>query len=164
MSAAEAGAIGRDLILRKERLFTEDFKLAAWLASDGTAGNDGFMDFADCVTILPEERYSRIAGNPDELIDDEVSANFGEFYFVSRVANVFDEALVGERNAGFLHYLVLGGEDQQRAVHGPWSVENAVERFPRLYAKYGHLLSASRPQSARAGVFPAKATLDDLIS
>jgi hypothetical protein len=148
MSPPEAAVIGRDLILRKRRLYTRHFSLAAHLASDGTAGNDGFMDFADCVAILPEKRYQRIAEDHDALIDDEVSTGFGEFNFVSRVAKVFDVALVGDEDAGFLYYLVLGDEDDIQSKIYPWDDSDVAERFPRLYGKNGYLLQARKPKAS----------------
>ncbi|WP_035608505.1 hypothetical protein [Haloferula sp. BvORR071] len=162
MSPPEAGVIGRDLILRKERLYTRTFRLAAWLASDGTAGNDGFMDFADCVAILPEERYQRIVENPDSLIDDEVSNNFREFYFASRVARVFDKAVLDEE-AHFLYFLVLGLEEELPPRNAPWDDSDVAERFPRLYEKHGHLLTAPKPRRSGIGSSGDRVTLEDLI-
>lgn len=162
MSPPEAAVIGRDLLLRRHRLFTGEFSLAAFLASNGEAGNDSFMDFTDCMAILPEERYSRIVGNPDELIDDEVSVSFGEFYFVSRVTKVFDRALVDDEVSGFLHYLVLGdGADLSKAYS--WDASEVADRLPRLHAKFGYLLAAQKPRATRAAPHGNRVTLDDMI-
>ncbi|WP_367870249.1 hypothetical protein [Luteolibacter sp. Populi] len=161
MSAAEAGVIGRDLILRRQGLYTKLFSMAAYLASGGTAGNDSFMDFADCVAILPEDRYQRIVGDPDALIDDEVSEPFGEFYFVSRVTKVFDRSLLDE-DGGFLRYLVLGPEDDSRSKIYPWE-DGDEALLPRLHAKYGQLLRSTKPHASLSDLNRERVTLDDLI-
>ena len=163
MSAPEAAVIGRDLLLRREALETKCFKMAAFLASDGTAGNDGFMDFSDCVSLLPEDRYQRILHNPDELVDDPVSSGFHELYLVSEVCNVFERTLLdGQDGKGFLHYLVLGDQETKVPERLSNMPEDEVkEKLPRLHAKFGHLLRASRPQRKPSGTDGV--TLDDLI-
>jgi hypothetical protein len=163
MSAAEAAVIGRDLILRRQALYTKDFRVAAFLASDGTAGNDGFMDFTDCVALLPEDRYQRVRNTPDDLIDDPVSSGFGEHYLVAEVCRVFDRALLDDQEGeGFLHYLIVGedgttGHDEINSM----SDEDAKEALPRLYAKFGRLLRPSRPRHQIPN--SNTVTLDDLI-
>jgi hypothetical protein len=163
MSAAEAAVIGRDLLLRREALYTLQFRVAAFLASNGTAGNDGFMDFTDCVSFLPEDRYQRILRDPDELIDDPVSSGFAEVNMVTRVCNVFERALLdGQDGDGFLHYLVLGDEEAKVPQRLDDMPEDEVrEKLPRLHAKFGHLLGASRPRRATPGTGGVR--LDDLI-
>jgi hypothetical protein len=163
MSPAEAAVIGRDLILRREALYGKLFRMAAFLASDGTAGNDGFMDFTDCVALLPEARYQLILLNHDELVDDPVSSDFDELYLVSMVCDVFERALLeGEDGKGFLHYLVLGEEKERPDREFFTLSENEVkEQLPRLHAKFGHLLKASRPRTKPSG--GGSVTLDDLI-
>jgi hypothetical protein len=163
MSAPEAAVIGRDLLLRRAALETRCFKTAAFLASDGTAGNDGFMDFTDCVAFLPEDRYQRILREPDGLIDDPVSSGFDELYLVTQVCNVFERALLdGQDGEGFLHYLVLGDQEAKVPERLSDMPEDEVkEKLPRLHAKSGHLLRTSRPQRKSSG--PGGVTLDDLI-
>ena len=141
MSPAEAAVVGRDLLLRRRALYTKDFSLAAYLASDGTAGNDGFMDFTDCVALLPEHRYQQVVADPDSLIDDPVSTNFDELYLVSTVCSVFDRALLdGEEDGGLLDYLVHGeSEIDWTTIHGA-TEDDARIKLPRLHAKFGHLL------------------------
>lgn len=163
MSPAEAGVIGRDLMMRREHIGTELFGVAAWLASEGTAGNDSLIDFTDCIAILPEARYSRIAENPDNLIDDEVSECFGEFGFISRIEEVFDKALVGDEG-GLLFYLVFGEGQERMKTPDLWSDTNVAEYFPRLYAKYGHLLRALEQPSVQSDPSQSKVTLNDFIS
>jgi hypothetical protein len=160
MSPPEAGVIGRDLLLRSRSLCTKEFELAAYLASDGTAGNDGLIDFTDCVAILPEDRFQRVAENPDELIDDEVSTTFGEFHFVSEVTNVFDHALTAGEE-GLLYYLVFGDDDAEGMNSGTLAEEEVMCRLPRLYKKFAHLLRQSRPLSDNRRL--DSVTLDDLI-
>jgi hypothetical protein len=141
LSPAEAAVIGKDLIRRRAALYTKDFALAAFLASDGEAGNDGFSDFTDCVAILPEDRYLRITQNPDDLIDDPVSWEFDEFYFVSAVSKVFDRAILDDQaDGGLLYYLVSDdkGVDWDEVASG--TEADARQRLPRLYLKFGHLL------------------------
>ncbi|MCW1885458.1 hypothetical protein OKA04_12020 [Luteolibacter flavescens] len=133
--------------------------MAAFLASDGMAGNDGLIDFRDCVTLLPEDRYQRIVGNHDELADDPVSSGFDEYHLVTRVCDVFDRALLdGQDGEGFLHYLVLGDEPPARPHDDRLSDEDAKAKFPRLHARYGHLL---RPRTT--GHVVKGVTLDDLL-
>lgn len=163
MSPADAAVIGRDLILRTRALYTKDFCLAAYLASDGTAGNDGLMDFVDCVAILPADRYELVLSNPDALINDEVSATFGEFYFVSEVTKVFDRTLIGDDD-GLLDYLILGEDQVDFAQIHSWVEEDAKSRLPRLYEKFGHLLLPSRLRSSSVERRPDAVTLDDFIS
>ena len=144
MSPAEAAVIGRDLILRRCALYTKEFNLAAFLASNGLAGNDGFSDFTDCVAVLPEDRYQRILRNPDELIDDPVSSGFDELYLVSEVAKVFDRALLDhEGDGGLLDYLVSDDAEIDWDEIQSATAADAKERLPRLYAKFGHLLRES---------------------
>ena len=146
MSAAEAAVIGRDLLLRRHALHTKIFKLAAFLASDGTAGNDGFMDFTDCVALLPEERYQRIVNNPDELAADPVSTNFEECYLVSEVCSVFDCALLEEDGDDeLLLYLVLGEDEIDWSGMDSATEADAAQFLPRLHSKSGHLLSLPKP-------------------
>jgi len=140
LSPVEAAVIGKDLIRRRSALFTKNFKLAAFLASDGEAGNDGFLDFTDCVAILPEDRYRRIIENPDELIDDPVSRGFDELRLVSEVSQVFDRALLDEEADGLLDYLVSDDTEVDWDEIQSGTDTDAKERLPRLYAKYGHLL------------------------
>ena len=162
MGPVEASVMGRDLILRRRALYSRDFNLAAYLASDGTAGNDGFSDFTDCVALLPEDRYSRILDDPDSLIDDPVSSGFDELYMVSTVEKVFDRALLGgDEDGGLLHYLILGDDEIDWSTIDGASEEVARDRLPRLYEKFGHLLrqseaSGSRPEGDTV-------TLDDFI-
>jgi hypothetical protein len=146
MAPAEAAVIGRDLILRRRALYTRDFKLAAYLASDSLAGNDGFMDFTDCVALLPEDRYQRILATPDELIDDPVSTEFDELNLVSQVSQVFDRALLaGDEDESLLDYLVFGQEEIHWDEIQGATEEDARARLPRLYAKFGHVLQESKP-------------------
>lgn len=160
MSPAEAGIVGRDLLLRYRRLCTKKFELAAYLASDGLAGNDGLTDFRDCVTILPEDSFQRIAESHDELIEDEVSTTFGEFRFVSSVTNVFDHA-ISEGEEGLLHYLVLGDETSVGTDSDSSDVVEADIHLPRLYQKFGYLLRQSRVPLAELS--SDRVTLDDFI-
>jgi hypothetical protein len=162
MSPAEAAVIGRDLILRRRALYTRDFNLAAYLASDGTAGNDGFMDFTDCVALLPEERYTKVRNNPDDLIDDAVSSGFDELYLVAEVTKVFDRAILdGEEDGGLLHYLILGDDEiDWSAIHGA-TEEDARVRLPRLYQRFGHLLRESDASGARQE--GDRVTLEDFL-
>jgi len=163
MSAAEAAVIGRDLILRRDALGTLSFRMAAFLASNGTAGNDGFMDFTDCVSFLPEDRYQQILRDPDVLVDDPVSSDFDELYLISTVCNVFAQALLeGQDGEGFLHYLVLGDEEAKVPQRLDEMTEDEVkEKLPRLHAKFGHLLRASRPRPKASGTDGV--TLEDMI-
>ena len=160
MSPVNAGVIGRDLLLRIRRLTTKEFALAAYLASDGLAGNDGLIDFRDCVAILPEDRFQRLAENPDELINDEVSTGFCEYSFVSRITDVFDRALI-EGEQGLLRYLVFGDEDSEGTVSDTLSEDEARSRLPRLYEKFGHLLRQAH--SPTAALHSDRVTLDDFI-
>lgn len=160
MSPAEAGVVGRDLLLRYRRLCTKKFELAAYLASNGLAGNDGLIDFKDCVAILPDDRFQRIVESPDELIDDEVSTTFGEFCFVSSVTKIFDHALI-EGEEGLLHHLVFGDEPSARMDLDPSANVEADIHLPRLYEKFGHLLRQSRVPIAEPS--SDRVTLDDLI-
>ena len=143
LSPIEAAVIGKDLINRRLALFNRLFKLAAFLASDGEAGNDGFLDFTDCVAFLPEDRYLRVTQDPDSLIDDSISKDFDELYLISKVSEVFDRALLDDRTeSGFLDYLVAdGSEIDWNEVESGTEVD-AIEHLPRLYTKYGHLLRA----------------------
>jgi hypothetical protein len=144
MSAPEAGVIGRDLILRRHALYTKYFRIAAFLASDGTAGNDGFMDFTDCVALLPEDRYQQILADHDTLVSDPVSSGFEECYLVTMVCRVFDRGLFGgEDGDDFLHYLVLGDDETDRSEIHSATEQDAKIKFPRLYAKFGHLLGSA---------------------
>jgi hypothetical protein len=141
MSVPEAAVIGRDLLLRRRDLYTKDFMIAAFLASDGTAGNDGFMVFTDCVALLPEERYQRILADHDTLVNDSVSSEYEECYLISKICNVFDRALFdGEEGAGLLEYLVLGDDEVDWHEIESATEEDAKTKLPRLYAKFGHLL------------------------
>jgi hypothetical protein len=162
MSPAEAAVIGRDLILRRRALYTRDFNLAAYLASDGIAGNDGFMDFTDCVALLPEERYAKVLSNPDDLIDDAVSSGFDELYLVAKVTKVFDRALLdGDEDGGLLDYLILGDEEiDWAAIHGA-TEEDARVRLPRLYERFGRLFRDSESSGARTE--SGTVTLDDFF-
>lgn len=127
--------------MRRSALFNKDFNLAAFLSSDGEAGNDGFLDFTDCVAILPEERYRRVLENPDALIDDSVSQEFDEMYLISMVTTVFDQALTGkEGHGGLLDYLISDDVEIDWNEIQSGTEADAKERLPRLYAKYGHLL------------------------
>ena len=163
MSPAEAAVIGRDLILRRNALFTDNFHIAAWLASDGMAGNDGFMDFTDCVALLPDDRYQAILANPDELINDPVSSGFDELYLVAMVTKVFDRAMLdGDASGGLLHYLVLGDKTEEHGI-STQTEEDIKKRLPLLYAKFGHLL---RPSQNTCGSSPpdwGTVTLNDFI-
>jgi hypothetical protein len=163
MSPAEAAVIGRDLLLRREALYEKLFRMAAFLASDGTAGNDGFMDFTDCVALLPEARYQRILQNPDELVDDPVSSDFAELYLISAVCSVFEQAILdGQDGQGFLYYLVLGEEKTKPDRQFDTIPEEEVkQKLPRLHAKFGHLLRSFRPRTKVTGGATVK--LDDLI-
>ena len=159
----EAGVIGKDLILRRMSLYNKSFKLAAYLASDGEAGNDGFADFTDCVALLPEIRYKKIYENHDNLIEDEVSTAFDELYLVAKVSNVFDEKLLGddERSRGFLDYLVSDNSGLDWDVIESGSEEDAKTLFPRLYKKFGYLFE---PRSANiTKQYADTASLVDLI-
>jgi hypothetical protein len=162
LTPAEAAVIGRDLILRRRALYTRDFNLAAYLASDGIAGNDGFMDFTDCAALLPEERYQRILANPDELIDDGVSTGFDELHLIGEVTKVFDRAILdGDEDGGLLDYLVLGDDEiDWSLIHGA-TEEDARSRLPRLHERFGHLLSERKSLGGSTG--GDRATLEDLI-
>lgn len=145
LTAPEAGVIGRDLLLRKNALYTKEFKIAAYLASDGTAGNDGFMDFTDCVALLPDDRYQKILGNHDLLVDDAVSTDFEEYYFVSEICKVFDRALFeGDDDEGFLYYLVLGDNERDWSIIESATEDDAKVMLPRLYEKFGYLFQPSQ--------------------
>lgn len=162
MSPAEAAVIGRDLILRRRALYTKDFNLAAYLASDGTAGNDGFMDFIDCVALLPGGRYERILADPDRLIDDQVSTGFHELYLVSKVSKVFDRALLDDdEDGGLLDYLILGDAPIDWSTIEGWTEDYARERLPRLHARFGHLLRESASRGSRPSA--SEVTLDDFF-
>lgn len=144
MSAPEAAVIGRDLLLRRHALFTKDFMIAAFLASDGTAGNDGFLDFTDCVALLPEERYQQILADHDTLVSDPVSSGYAECYLVYEVCKVFDRALCdGEDGDNLLQYIVLGDDEVDWDEIQSATEQDAKTKSPRLYAKFGHLLRAS---------------------
>lgn len=163
MAPAEAAVIGRDLILRRRALYTRDFNLAAYLASNGIAGNDGFIDFTDCVALLPDNRYQRILADPDELINDQVSSEFDELYLVAMVTRVFDRALLEvDEDGGLLDYLILGEDEIDWAtIHGG-TEEDARDRLPRLYERFGHLL---RDSGALLGSRPEgdTVTLNDFL-
>ena len=163
MSAAEAGVIGRDLLLRRRALYTKLFHLAAFLVSDGVAGNDGFTDFTDCVAFLPEERYQRILTNPDTLIDDPVSSEFDELYLTREVTDVFDHALARDSDSGLLDYLVFGDSGVNWDELHSWTVEDAKTRLPNLFAKYEHLLVRKTSVATSASFTGNTATLEDLI-
>ena len=164
LSAIEAGVIGRDLILRKQALYTKIFNLAAFLATEGGLGSDGFMDFADCTAILPEERYSSLLANPDLLIDDSISSNFSEIYAVREICNVFDRGLFdGADGEHFLDYLVLGDDDGYDWDEiQSWTAEDARTHLPRLYKKSGHLFAPCSTDTVTER-HPDAVGLNDLI-
>lgn len=137
ISPAESAVIGRDLILRRGALYTKIFHLAAFLATDGLTGNDGFMDFTDCVAILQEHRYCSIIGNPDTLMDEPVAAHFNELYLISEVTSVFNRTIGGN---GFLEYLILGDSQVRWEEIHSWTIQDAETWLPGLSAKYGALL------------------------
>lgn len=112
MTPAMAGIIGRDLLLRREQLHTPEFHLAAYLASHGEAGNDGVLDFADCVSILPQESYQSILFNHDLMAEMPVLQGFDEFSFLAQIEEKFD-AEFGEEGEGLLSYLVLCDDPQR---------------------------------------------------
>jgi len=153
----EAGVIGKDLILRRMSLYNKSFKLAAYLASDGEAGNDGFADFTDCVALLPEIRYKKIYKNYDNLIEDEVSTAFDELYLVAKVSNVFDEKL----RSGFLDYLVFDNSSLDWNIIESGTEEDAKTWFPRLYEKFGYLFEPLSANTAKK--YADTASLEDLI-
>ncbi len=162
MSPLAAALIGRDLLLRHRQLEGPIFAFAAYLASDGTAGNDGLLDFSDCVTILPESRFRRIVDNPDNLAEEEGLLDFGEFGFYSEVAGVF-ESPFGEEGEGLLSYLVFGSGPS--ILTTPLvDVETVVPSLlPKLFSKYGYLLNRSNEGLPTTARFDSVATLRDFI-
>jgi len=159
-SPAVAGFLAKELLNRAGTLSTAEFATAAFLASDGEAGNDRLLDFIDCVSILPFNRYSRIAADHDVLIDDLVSSEFGEFGFYNLFKERFEQ-IFGEEGEGLFSYLVFGAEEDRDFVASGGVSSVAAVKFPRLFQRYGHLLDRGslKDKFARSD----KACLDDFI-
>lgn len=161
LSPVVAAIIGKELLLRSVALSTSDFATAAFLASDGEAGNDSLTDFVDCVAVLPSVRYQRIRDNHDNLIEDKVSQEFGELCFYNLFEQRF-EGVFGEEGEGLLAHLSLGDPAPELRPQLNDSKAEIERRFPRLYQRYGHLLSSTdRMRSGGGG--SSRATLDDFL-
>lgn len=154
-SPAVAGVIGRELLVRARNLSTPEFSIAAYLASEGEAGNDSLIDFVDCVAILPFGRYSKIAQDYDALADDPVRHEFDEFGFSSLFENRF-ESVFGEECEGLLGHLVFGESAVESEMHADLDPKSL---FPRLFERYGNVLAKKSATDA----FSKKATLDDFF-
>lgn len=162
MSPVVAALIGRDVLLRHDPLDTPLFRMAAFLASDGIAGNDRLIDFTDCVVCLPEPRYHRIVDDPDNLLDDDVSSDFGEYGFRSAIESVF-EAPFGEEGDGLLAALVFGSLPKIHPVDFTEAEVDVPTLLPRLNAKHGHLLRRKERSIFPIEKFGSVVTLEDLI-
>lgn len=148
MDLPTTGVIGRDLLIRRQSLFTPKFYVAAFLATESETGHDGFLDFSDSVAILPPDRYDAVTSNPDLLIDDPISRDFAELGFVHAVCRHFDELAGLEEFDDFLDCLVFGSDRES-----PWprmqteaTSANAEQWLPRLFERSGHLLT--KPEQA----------------
>jgi len=159
ISPAVAGIIGRELLLRIEKASTPKIALAAYLASDGEAGNDSLIDFIDCVAILPQARFERIISNPDSLLNDPVSVEFDEYGFYALFEKRFESAFA-ECDEGLLLYLVKGDTPAPNTAFNADEINAAVE-LPGLFQKYGKIL---KPDSESRGESGKVATLDDFFN
>ena len=154
-SPAIAGIIGRELLLRARTLSSSEFAIAAYLASEGEAGNDSLEDFIDCVSILPFDRYLKITNDHEALADDPVRTEFEEFGFYKIFENRF-ESIFGEEGDGLLSHLVFGDitlRPQGDANLDPKSL------FPQLFERFG-MCFVRKPAKES---FSEKATLDDFF-
>ena len=160
LSPLEAVYIGRDLLIRRSQLRTAEFRQAAYLASAGIAGNDHFFDFTDCATLLPEDRFQKILTNHDNLIDDPISSEFDEYYLVSQITNIVDNALAGEDHWHILADLVIG--DQPEEEDRTLTAVETQKLFPRIFEKFGHLMEPKKspPRNSQLG----SVGLSDFIS
>ena len=142
MDIPTAGVVGRDLLLRKQNLFTPRFYLGALLATEGETGHDGFLDFTDSASILPEERYKAIISQPDLLIDDPISHQYDELGFVHAISKHFDELAGLEEHANLLEHLVFGSDPESPwpTMHASATSENAKKWLPRLFKRSGSIL------------------------
>jgi len=159
ISPAVAGVIGRELLLRIKSLSTPEFATAAFLATEGEAGNDSLIDFVDCVSILPEGRYLRILETYDTLIDDPVTHQFDEFGFYNLFESRFESAF-DVTTTGLLRHLVRGiAESELPTDHIRSSNIDAAKLFPNLFLRYGHVLN----RTSTLDSFTDKVTLRDFL-
>jgi len=150
MDLPTTGVIGRDLLIRRQCLFTPRFYVAAFLATESETGHDGFLDFTDSIAILPADRYDAVTSNPDLLIDDPICRDYAELGFVHAVSKHFDELAGLEEFDDFLDYLVFGSDRDS-----PWprmqaeaTSTNARQWLPRLFERSGHLLTTPEQDAA----------------
>jgi hypothetical protein len=142
LKPAEVAILGRDLLVRVDGPFTPRFYLAAFLATESETANDGFLDFTDCVAILPEDRYESLVADPDRLIDDPVSGNWDEVGFVSLCLKRVDEFFGLDPDEQLLNYLVRGPDrpNPWLKMQNQFHARNAREWLPRLFERSGHIL------------------------
>jgi len=160
---AHAAIIVKDLEIRRSKLFTKEFHEAACLASDGMAGNDGFLDLTDCLSFLPEDRFQRVLENHDNLIDEPLSLEFGEYHLHNELRSVFDNFFGDDGEyEGLLMYLTDDGVDSWEDITSERIIDHA-KLFPRLLQKYGKLLEEPSEEAIDRTVDCETIGLGDLI-
>lgn len=130
------------IIQNRRRLstFTPLMFNAAFMVWDGALGNDGFLDFTDALSVIPNYIFESILSDPDNLIEVPALWTPCEEYYWHMPFKVFDEQRKVKQGTDLLNdYLPPDEppEDLWTRLKGHPNRQISQSMLPRLYARFG---------------------------
>jgi len=125
---------------RRRLAFTPLLINAAFMVWDGALGNDGFLDFTDNLSVIPNELFGSVVADPERVIEVPELWEPREMHFWHMPFKVFDQQKSVKVGTDLLNeYLPPDNRpaDLWTRLQGHPNRETAQSMLPRLYARFG---------------------------
>jgi len=125
---------------RSRFAFTPLLLNAAFMVWDGALGNDGFLDFTDNLSVIPNDLFLAIVADADRVIEVPALWSPCEKHFWNLPAKVFDQQKRLKAGTYRLRDYLPPDDppaDLWTRLKGHPNRETAQTMLPRLYARFG---------------------------
>ena len=125
---------------RRRKAFAPLLINAAFMVWDGALGNDGFLDFTDNLSVIPNDLFEAVVDDPDCLIEVQALWTPCELHFWDLPFKIFDHQRRVEPGTDLLNDYLPPDErpaDLWTRLNGHPNRQTAQSMLPRLYARFG---------------------------
>ena len=122
---------------RVSMLFCDAIYHGGYLMLGSVMGNDGFMEFADKIAVLPLAAVEKVVSDPDSMVDYPILEKLTEQTFESIFLDVYDEKM-GADDGEFLLY---EAPNARNVIRADWKAIGRIDLekqlgLDRIRAKY----------------------------